>query len=172
MNAIETNYEPSTRYLLAKTLVFSFGLLGVGIAALILTIFHDAMIKYSDSLKWLIFITFCILIILVLVFIAVNMFLIVERRAVETEIMKQNNLILLAKPVNKKREKETPLIHWNKTDDDFITDKDQETHDVYQEMIATDTFSLNQMALELYGIKGGEYNKKIRVSLNKFGINI
>lgn len=165
--------EPSTGYLFAKALVFTFGFFGVGMSALLLVLFYDAIAKYSDAMKWLMFISFAIFIVLILLYIALNIYFAAERRAYENEILKQNNLLYLPKQPRKGREKDKPIIHWNKQpDEDFISDKDQETYDVYQEMISSDTFSLNQMALELYGIKGGEYNKKIRTSLSKFGINI
>lgn len=164
------NSGQSFGYMTAKAVVFCFGLLGIGTTTLVLITFHDAIVKYGDSLKWLMFISFAILVVLVLVFIAVNMFLVIERRALETELFKQNNF--LPRTLNGKN---TALIE-NKQDDEeaevFITFTDRKTYEIYSEMIASDSFSLNQLATEIYGNKGGEYNKKLRKSLAKFGVNI
>lgn len=166
------NSGQSFGYMTAKAVVFCFGLLGIGTTTLILITFHDAIVKYGDSLKWLMFISFAILVVLVLVFIAVNLFLIVERRAIETEIIKQNNF--LPRTINAMNARKANYLATDEKEEEaeFVTFTDEKTYEIYSEMIASDSFSLNQLATEIYGNKGGEYNKKLRKSLAKFGVNI
>lgn len=100
-----------------------------------------------------------VLILSAVAFIAVNIFLSLEYRATENEIFKQSR-------------QQLQIADNSEINSDSDSDMERRILDLYHEMTATNSLSLNQIALEVYGKKGGFYNNQIREVLQQYQIDI
>jgi hypothetical protein len=67
------------------------------------------------------------------------------------------------------------LLNQTETTDDkdnLSPKKEEKILSLYQEMIENNSLSLNQIALKVFGKKGGYYNVQIKEVLSKHGIEI
>lgn len=131
---------------------------GVGIALILLNAFYEALTHYQELINRVLTLSAVILILSFVAYVSVNIYLSIEYRATQNEIFKQSRQELLPsnEPTN-----EQPEI-----------DNERRILDLYHEMTASNSLSLNQIALEVYGKKGGHYNGKIREILNSYNIEV
>lgn len=165
---IATEEKRTTGELLSIVFVMAFAFFSFGIALLFLVMFHDTIVEYNKEIKWFNLLIISTSVLIFFVFIGGHAHLSLRKRYMEILAYEQNNLL----PSTLKKSVTIEQKAAKEKDDKFITFTDSKTHEFYCEMIETDTFSLNRLAIEIYGNTGGEYNKKLRASLEKFGVNI
>lgn len=121
---------------------------GGGVSLILIVAFADAMTEYHVLMMR--FLTLCaVLLMLSLVaYVSVNVFLTLEYRAIQNEFFRQSK-------------QELQLADNSTT---RVVDKNR-VLELYQ-----DGESLNRIALDVFGKKGGAYNNKIREILKEYNI--
>lgn len=132
---------------------------GTGIALILLNCFYNAMNEYSALIMRILALSAVVLILSFVAYVSVNIFLTIEYRATQNEIFKDSRQELLTDKSG---------------NDDQPNEMDTERKilDLYHEMTASNSLSLNQIALEVWGKKGGYYNNQIREVLSGYNIDI
>lgn len=138
----------STSELLSIVLVMTFIFLGFGIALLVLVVIHDTIVEYNKELKWFILLSASLFMLIIIVFIAGHAHLSLRKKHSELLAYEQNHLL--------PRTRNALTIEQKDNEEEFITFTDTKTHEIYLEMMETDTFSLNKLAIEVYGNTGGK----------------
>lgn len=136
---------------LNRILLFIAAFLGFGAASLLLIAFYEALNEFHALIGRIFAFSAVVLILSVVAYISVNVFLSIEYRATENEIFKQTQqqFLLGNKTPSSTQENDPP-------------DTEQQILELYDEMIASHSLSMNQICLEVYGKKGGTYNDKVR----------
>lgn len=149
-----TPQNPFARILCAIAAFF-----GTGIALLLLMAFYDALVEYKPL--FMRFIAFCVIVLLLalVAYVVFNVFLSIQHRATENLFFMQSR-------------QELQVTDKSQLGNDSESDTERKILDLYHEMNATDSLSLNQLALEVYGKKGGYYNDKIREILSSYNITV
>jgi hypothetical protein len=121
--------------------------------------FYDALIEYKAL--FMRFLAFCVIVLLLalVAYVVINVFLSIQHRATENLFFMQSR-------------QELQVTDNSRTGEDSEIETDRKILDLYHEMNATNSLSLNQLALEVYGKKGGYYNDKIREVLSGYHIEI
>lgn len=140
---------------LNRILLSTTGFLSFGIALIILTSFWDAIATYHDFVARVLALCVIALSLSLAAYVCVNVFLALERRAIENKFFRES-----------KQELQISQNKQNMTDADQ-DEVGQKILEMYQE-----NASLNQIALEVYGKRGGAYNNKIREVLRAYEIEI
>ena len=132
---------------------------GIGIALLLLNVFYEALAHYQGLMMRIFAFSAIVLVLSFVAYISVNIYLSIEYRATENEIFKQSR---------------QQLQIASKADGEGEPESDTESRilELYNEMTASNSLSLNQIALEVYGKKGGYYNNRIREVLSSYSIDI
>lgn len=128
-----------------------------GVALLLLNAFQEALTQYSALIMRILALSAVILILSFVTYVSVNIYLTIEYRATQNEIFKQSQQELLSnEPTN-----ESPEL-----------DTERRILELYDDMTFHNSLSMNQIALAVYGKKGGYYNNQIREILTNNGREI
>lgn len=142
------NYNGSVPFLTFKTcLVSAFGVLVLGLSALLLVSVCDFLHLYAHQVAQVLFVAFVILVIFACAYIAFSLWLSIEYRAIQNERFKNDNVELLAR---------VPFS------DPATNDRELDILEAYNQLIESGEFSLNRLALLVFGKKGGTYNAQIK----------
>ena len=136
---------------LNRILLFIAAFLGFGIASLLLVAFYDALNEFHALINRIFAFSAVVLILSLVAYVSVNVFLTIEYRATENEIFKQSRQQLIIGKTT------SPQQLGNDADD-----IEERILELYDEMTTSNTLSMNQICLEIYGKKGGTYNDKVR----------
>ena len=149
------DYTGTARPITFKTvLVWAFGVLTIGFSLLLLTAFYDFITLYASALAFTFLVTLRVLLGFFVAYIGFMLFLSFEYKAIQNERFKKHNIELLSEA------------------SDTADDKENLVLEAYNRLTSSGTFSLNQLALAVYGKKGGSYNAELRAILNNHDIEI
>lgn len=147
----------STQELSFKTVfLYAFGFLVFGLSALILLAFYDSMLSYSSAVAVSFIAALRVLLAFGVGYIGFMLYLSFEYKAIQNERLKRDNVEILERV---------------QADGDK-SDKELDILTAYNELIESGQFSLNRLALAVFGKKGGTYNAQIRQVLYAHDIEI
>lgn len=122
-----------------------------GMAALVLAAFYDFLVIYHAAILHVIYIAFkCLLVCTCFYAVSVG-YMAIESKSIKNQMSQFNP---------------------DSIEYDEEPSEEQKIIDSYNEMSGDDDFSMNRLALRIYGKRGGAYNKKIRAVLHDDGIEI
>lgn len=130
-----------------------------GIAVILLAVFYDTVMEYRHLIMRVLIFSAIVLILSVVAFIAVNIFLSLEYRATENQIFKES-------------QQQLQIADNSQNNEASDTDIESRVLEPYDDMTFHNSLSLNQIALDVYGKKGGFYNNLIKEILAKNGREI
>jgi len=151
--------QPAPLHPLNKVLCFIAAFFGTGVALLLLNAFYEALTTYQALIARVLAFSAVALVLCFVAYIGTNIFLTLEYRATQNEIFKQSK-------------QELQLGDKSQLGNDSQSDTERRILDLYHEMTASNSLSLNQIALEVYGKKGGYYNNLIREVLSGYSITV
>lgn len=154
------NYNGSAPSITFKTvLIWAFGFLVVGLSLLLLVAFYDFITLYASALSSAFLTAFRVLLCFFVAYIGFMLFLSFEYKAIQNERFKRDNV---------------ELLHGNVTSNGGSNsdDKEMEILRAYSELMESGAFSLNRLALAVYGKKGGVYNSQLRAVLQAHDIDV
>ena len=126
-------------------LVWSFGLLLVGLSSLVLLSFYDFITLYAAALSSAFLVAFRVLLFFFVAYIGLMLFLSFEHKAIQNERFKNDNVQLLPRvPASAVDDKELDILR------------------AYSQLVESGEFSLNRLSLAVFGKKGGSYNAQIK----------
>lgn len=139
-------------------LLYAFGVLVLGLSLLVLLAFYDSMLSYSSAVAVSFIVALRVLLAFGVAYIGFMMYLSFEYKAIQNERFKRDNVELLPSDVT-----------GNKRLED---DKESDILTAYSALIESGQFSLNRLALAVFGKKGGTYNAQIKQVLHANDIDI
>jgi hypothetical protein len=153
------NYNGSAPSITFKTvLVWAFGVLLGGFSLLLLVAFYDFITLYASALSSAFLVAFRVLLCFFVAYIGFMLFLSFEYKAIQNERFKRDNVELLQGNVTSNKR--------------LGDDKEMEILSAYSELMESGAFSLNRLALAVYGKKGGVYNSQLREVLQAHDIDV
>lgn len=146
---------------LGKLFFYTAALFCVGFVMLSLEALHQSFLANEQLITRVLTLCVVALALAVTAYVCVNILLSLEYRATENKIFKESHQQLLPSQ---------PEMLQNGSKLDFETRK--KILGLYYEMTSSNSLSLNQIALEVFGKKGGYYNTQIREALADYDIEI
>lgn len=128
---------------------------GTGIALIILLAFYDALATYSAIVMRVLTFGAITLILSVVAYVAVNVFLTLEYRAIENKIFKESHqeLIISDRPKAETLEEK----------------RERQVIELFDSMKFHNSISFNEIAREVFGQQSGVYTKQIKEILTNNG---
>ena len=151
----DTEEKHTPLHALNKIFIFITAFIATGLSILLLIAFYDCLVVYHKDIMKTLYIAFKLILVCGCFYIYFFAFLSIERKNNE----------------NNRRYYNPSNIEY----DDHATSINSENNrilETYKEMQATNSFSLNKLAMEIYGKKGGHYNKLIRDALSEHNIEV
>lgn len=143
---------------LNKVLCFVAAFFSTGIALMLLNEFYQALTTYQALILRILAFSAVVLILSFVAYVSVSLFLTIEYRATENLIFKESR---------------QQLQIADKSLEDEETDyTESRILELYDDMTFHNSLSMNQIALDVYGKKGGFYNNLIKEVLAKNGREI
>lgn len=140
-----------------NSIFWAFTVLIVGLALLVLGAFHNTMIIYSGAVATSFVYALRVLLAFGVMYVGFRLYLSFEYHAIVNERFKFDNVEVLP-----------PNIETDLKGDDFET----KVITAYNNLIDSNSFSLNKLALAVFGKTGGKYNNQLKAVLQINGVNL